>query len=362
MLTVERATKLCSLGSTSDGYSYAATKLIANSQQLSGGGLDVLVALPHLVHVDVASNALSTLAGLELLPCLASLIASDNRLTDVLDFPAPAASRSLLRLADLRRNQITGAVRMADHDSTGRSRGLDAHTALETLLLDGNEIETLSGFAGLASLTTLSLSKTELTSDQTGNNDAVLPPSLTALDLSHCRRLIALPPALRKLERLRSLSLEGSPLDVDIGLGVCATAGVVVWGFDQVQPRVHQAYRWHVIRLLPRVLTLDGEPVTAAERAHAAAIEGGAPSVDDIAEETLARRRGLRTLAAAPLAPEAAEPRETCEVVGRPVGDTSADLSPRRTPATRDGAPPRAPRDRDTPHVVAGEGKARSFA
>lgn len=128
MLDANRAAKLCTLGPSADGFSFAATKLLASSQGLSGsGGLHELAAFKNLTHVDVASNKLTTLAGLERLPHLASLIAADNTLVTLLDFPA-SSSGSCLRLADFRKNRIST---VASPLVMGRCCGISAHTQLE---------------------------------------------------------------------------------------------------------------------------------------------------------------------------------------------------------------------------------------
>lgn len=295
MLNAERAAKLCTIGPSADGFSFAATKLFASSQGLVGG-LDALASLQHLTHVEIGSNRLTTLSGLEHLPNLASLVAAENRLEVLLDFSAPSPNGSRLRLADLSRNRI---ATLAPHlDAAGRACGIEAHTHLEVLQLNENAIQSLGRFAALHSLHTLSLSRNEVQNQEGATIGGMFPAGLTCLDLSHNRHLSAVPPSLEVLGSLRSLSLEGCPIDgVELGHGLRATSGIVVWGNDEVEERVHRAYRWHVLQCVPHIHTLDGLAVTSDERAHAAALTSGAggdASIDDVAAEVLRRRRKMR--------------------------------------------------------------------
>ena len=301
-LTVERATSMCTMGTCADGFTLAANKLLASRQRLCGG-LYSLKAFPHLLTVDLSSNRLTTLAGLEVLPNLASLVASNNRIQHCLDFPAPdTIAGSRLRLADLSNNSITS---LQCPDAEGTKRGIHAHPQVETLRLDNNRFTSLAGFASLESLGTLSLSGNDIQNQADATIGGILPAGLTELDLSHNRHLSEIPAALESLARLRTLALTGCGIEnVVLGHGVCATSGIVFWGHDDVQPQVHQAYRWHVAKLLPHVFTLDGAAITTKERAYAATltlVERGSvcggrsdAGLEDVAEEVLQRRREIR--------------------------------------------------------------------
>lgn len=293
MLTEEQWVSHSTVGLTADGLNYAPTKLFASGQNIIGP-LDNLMRLQTLTHVDLSRNMLGSLVGLESLPCLATLIASDNLLTEVLDFFAPSTG-SRLRTADLCRNKITGSLVELDHDGSEVLRGgMAAHPLVQSLLLEGNRITSVRGFDVLEELTCLSLRENDLRDESDSETPLILPSGLTSLDLSHNRGIIALPmDLLASLSALRSLCIEGCALDVDIGGGVHASS-VVVWGREEVEPRVQQAVRWHVARCLPRLERLNGVLITSHERANAAALEARCFHHDAVADEVLRRRRRMR--------------------------------------------------------------------
>jgi len=152
------------------------------------------------------------------------------------------------------------------------------------MLLDGNALASLEGIGVFRALHTLSCASNQLhDATPTGclerlrvlrmrSNDlddagiARLPTGLAELDLAE-NRLSQLRTLLHTLrdggERLRQLRLlPGNTWDVDIGLGVVVTA-VVVWGFDDLDPKVVSAYRANVQRALPWLAELDGEVLSS---------------------------------------------------------------------------------------------------
>ena len=151
-LTTALATMLASRSgvmATADGMGWACCRLRACGLRLAGS-LDALAALAALTNVDLSDNRLTSLAGLEALPQLSTLTCRENMLSGVLDFPAAGTAAaaggvsapSSLRHADLRDNRIAGAISLPV-DASGRRVGVEAHTRLETLLLDNNQLRSL---------------------------------------------------------------------------------------------------------------------------------------------------------------------------------------------------------------------------
>lgn len=245
-LTAELAISCaCDMKPTALGLSWAHARLEASSMRLTGSLAAGLSGFEHLTAVNLSDNRLSSLRGLEALPMLSTLEAHTNRLLGVLDFAAPA-SGSRLRHANLRNNAITGAVSLPA-DTAERPVGVDAHTWLEVLLVDHNQIRSLRGIAAVPHLRTFSAisnqlqdtagidALTRLTSlDLTANGLTVCHEignlvSLRSLRLS-LNRLLAMPD-LRRLPRLATLELAHNALpSLDdlasaIGSGASPTLG-----------------------------------------------------------------------------------------------------------------------------------------
>ena len=275
---------------------------------LSGSLAAGLSQLPQLTSVDISDNRLLTLEGLETLPRLSSLICRGNRLQGVLDYPAPAVQGgSLLRHADLRHNLISGAVSLPP-DSLGRPIGVDAHGALETLLLDGNKLRSLRGIEAVTQLTSFSAASNQL-QDTAGGGALV---RLTSLDLSdnglkscdemgsmRALRTALLPsnrltrlPDLDALPFLNTLDLEGNALPSlealtrSIGGGksrilklsplrtLTVRGNPLLTGRDDV--------RLELLHQLPNLGMLDGTPAQPDERVFARNMHGA--DSDELAE------------------------------------------------------------------------------
>lgn len=272
MLTPERAASLAEIGATASG-SVACTRLLASSVGFATGLLN-LQSMPFLTSVDISHNRLVSLDGLGVLHQLSRLDASHNRLQAVLDFAVASRAGSGLRFADLHANEIIGAIGMAaddnacdDASSTASTvlLGVTAHPRLETLQLDENALTSTRGADALPALITLSLRSNGLEEVE------VLPPRIRSLDLSE-NRLSEVPRSVIHCATLRTLWLAGNPIDVHIGHGTYATAGTVVWGRDQPEPQVQEALRFHVMRAMPSLRTLDGTPVTSTQKVTAVAM------------------------------------------------------------------------------------------
>ena len=288
------------LGPSADATSFAFRSMDVSSRCLTGGLFCLESCLPHLISVDISLNRLSTLDGFEALPALSTLVARGNRLTSVLDYPAPRACRSRLRRADLRDNLIVGAVR-ADQRARLRLRttggcsarctatisqdscGLTAHRQVEHLRLDSNQLSSLDGVEDAAELRVLTVSGNALcgvrsvralgrlcgepcrahspltTLDLSGNQIDDLPPlqapCLTHLALAH-NRLDSIDRLLRCLGAavhiLQTLSLTANPLSVHLGHGVYVGSPHVADDESRL------AYRMYVARRLPALQLLDG--------------------------------------------------------------------------------------------------------
>jgi Leucine-rich repeat (LRR) protein len=243
------------LAPSADGSSFCYTRLDARKRLLGdagGGFFESLRKVPHLTFVDLSSNSLCTLQGLRVLPRLSTLLARDNRLTVALDFPPPEDCR--LRHVDLRDNLITSLAPWT----------LGNHTTIETLLLDGNQLRSLTGIEGLRELRELRVASNELRDA----SSMIHLPRLHTLDMQ-ANRLDDLRMLLHwagSLVALRDLALEGNPFDVEVGEGVFAST-VCCWGYDDVETHVHAAYCRTVKDSLPKLATLDGVSTRSDGRA-----------------------------------------------------------------------------------------------
>ena len=151
-LTADRAAAYASaIGSSDGGRTFGFTRLCAHEQGLGGEiVVSAMATLTSLTHVDLSSNRLISLAGLEALPALSTLLASHNRLETALDFAAPA-SGSRLRVADLSACEINAF-----------SHHAASHPLLEEMLLDGNALASLEGIGVFRALHTLSCASNQL--------------------------------------------------------------------------------------------------------------------------------------------------------------------------------------------------------
>eukprot|EP00900_Chrysochromulina_parva_P016450 jgi/Chrpa1/24806/Chrysochromulina_OHIO_Genome00004506-RA len=214
------------VGASANGMHVVCPRLVATGHKLAGSLRTALRGLPHLTAVDLSDNRLTSLAGLEALPLLNSLVCRNNRLMGVLDYRAPALG-SRLSSADLRDNAIAGAVSLPP-DAEGHAVGIEVHTQLETLLLDGNRLRSLRGVGAARRLRTFSAARNSI-QDTSGLGPLT---HLRALDLSanqlhacseltelctlrtlalHRNRLAALPD-LTGLIELHSLTLASNQL------------------------------------------------------------------------------------------------------------------------------------------------------
>lgn len=277
-LPLARSLTVAVLGPSADGLSFAHTTLAAHSQALTGG-FECLQGLPQLTSVDVSFNLLTTLEGLEHLPYLCTIRARGNRLTSVLDFAAPP-SGSQLRRADLCHNWLsTWSCAGAADGSPSKPIGTAAHSKLDELLVDENQLTTLEGVASLGGLRLLSAAHNRLedraliplsgsqllaTLNLSHNQLSALPNlahvPLTHVDLSH-NRLEDVHNVVEALgastSRIRSLSLDGNePLLVQLNHQVFA---YVPHAADIQTLRL---YRSALARTLPALQVLDGIPLS----------------------------------------------------------------------------------------------------
>lgn len=162
--TAELARELAlesSISTTANGLQVACPRLVATGRRLAGSLAQTLGSLPHLTALDLSHNHLHSLIGLEALPSLHKLACRSNRLLGALDYPAPSTG-SRLRDADLRDNLIAGAVSLPPDMEGGRAVGVDAHSGVESLLLDGNRLRSLRGVSAARRLRTFSAARNAL--------------------------------------------------------------------------------------------------------------------------------------------------------------------------------------------------------
>ena len=251
------------LAPTADGLGFAHTKLDATNMRLAGS-LTKLRALNQLRIVDLSDNRLLSLEGLEHLPRLSVLLCRRNRLTGVLDFPAPPGlvrgATSCLRHADLRGNAISGAVSLPAL-SDGRPVGVEAHAALEVLLLDDNQLRSLRGLESAARLTQLSACRNQLI-DTAGIHTLT---NLVTLDLSE--NLLESCDELGVLVSLRDLHLQTNRLAAVPDLSRLPDLNLVELAHNQLPSAEALAAAIgngasKLMGVSPiRTLTLDGNPL-----------------------------------------------------------------------------------------------------
>ena len=281
---------------TADGLGFAHTRCDASGLRL-GGSLVGVGCLRHLRTLDLSDNRLISLAGLEELPALATLVCKRNRLLTVLDFPAaPGLAGSSLRHADLRGNAISGAVSMPPESSNGgRPLGVQAHAKLEALLLDENQLRSLRGLAAVPQLTLLSAASNQLI-DTAGAGGLLKLESVDLTDnsLTSCDELATLTavrtlrlggnqldhvPDLSALRQLRTLDLSNNQLmslealATAIGHGASSRLGtsplrtLTLLG----NPLEHDRpdLRLDLLHLLPELTQFDGVDTTCEEHVFA---------------------------------------------------------------------------------------------
>ncbi|OWZ15761.1 hypothetical protein PHMEG_00010541 [Phytophthora megakarya] len=189
--------------------------------------IDAIRAFPHIQHLICSQNELQTLSPLQYIPLLLTLDASNNNLTEVLDFVVPKCCPgnawadgarwigSLLRKANLDKNQI---AQMPRHELAL------THPFLLELRLAHNEIAEISGVSQLHFLRVLDLSHNRLTSMQGLVNSEDSPRGLQALEtllLSH-NQLTTIDSNVALLSRLTQLGVAHNQLRTLSNLGVRA--------------------------------------------------------------------------------------------------------------------------------------------
>lgn len=256
------------------GSSFAYRQMDASGRSLRT--LSALAQYPHLTSLDLSHNKLRSIAAVGALTRLVSLSVAHNLLVTV-DLPAAPSLRRL----DARCN----AVRHVD------GLGQRAH-ALEELILDGNNLSSLSGLSGLCQLRTLSAGRNRLSEV---SELATAAPLLARLDLSRNRledvaclasmaalttaRLahnrISQLPVLSRLRRLAELDvshnelaslaalrdgLTGSPSLRRLAVEANPFSGVDASG---------EGMRLELLWLFPSLSELEGSPVEAVEKVRA---------------------------------------------------------------------------------------------
>jgi len=258
------------------GGGYAFTKLDCSEKELTNLGnkienyeqmrhitlssnriadLAPLVKLPHLLTLQVDSNAVTSLACLAAegvtLPWLQRISLSGNKLTSL----PPLAALERLRFANFSSNEITSLEEFGDHP------------ALEELDLQGNQLTTLKGMGALEKLNKLWLKGNQLESLEGLN-----VPALTMLDLGGNK--------LAKLEGIGGaaacveLDLSGNQLSMEnpnmpelrhLGQELKKMRSIKIEG-NATDP-----LRNEILICAPQVKEIDGEPVTQEDKDNAKA-------------------------------------------------------------------------------------------
>ncbi|DBA02820.1 TPA: hypothetical protein N0F65_006610 [Lagenidium giganteum] len=285
--------------------------MIYTTARLSALRISDLAALAefhHLQHVHADQNALHTLAPLADLPMLLSIDASNNQLTEVLDYEVAKCTPSNAWVGGGR--WIGSLLRRAclDHNRITRIRSLDAsHPFLQELHLAHNRIHDLSGVQHLRFLRVLDLSHNDLVSTEG------LVPSMFESGDDAGLGLVALEKLLLAHNRLESINKVAylprlSHLDVSYNclqkldrLSPCARLQVLHASHNNIsdinelnyliplsvlqQLSLHDNpvvtnelsstfYRARVLRRLPQLAQLDKDMCSAKEKVKAMCMHG----------------------------------------------------------------------------------------
>eukprot|EP00644_Phytophthora_capsici_P016159 jgi/Phyca11/115195/e_gw1.28.399.1 len=278
----------------------------ASLASLSLTDLEAIREFPHIQHLICRQNQIQSLSPLQHLPLLLTLDATENHLTEVLDFEVPKCCPgnawvdgarwigSLLRKATLDKNQITCMprhelanthpflleLRLA-HNCIDEISGVSQLRFLRLLDLSYNRLTSMSGLVGkehsscgLQALETLILSHNQLVDIDSG---VTLLPRLTRLDVAHNK--LATLSSLGDCVRLQQLQLAHNNI-VDINeLNALASLRYLgqlsLNGNPLVEAQVSCVfYRARVLRRLSQLAKLDNEQVTFKEKVKALAMHG----------------------------------------------------------------------------------------
>ncbi|KAK3250534.1 hypothetical protein CYMTET_40093 [Cymbomonas tetramitiformis] len=214
--SAEIASCLSHLGKTADGLRQAYLTM-----ETHGTGListDVFTKYPQLQTIDISSNCVEDMKSLGKIPYLTSLNACKNRLKEALDIhPATPC----LRYANLSANFIKSI------------RDLTPFKSLQTLILDHNDVSSITGLEKLCTLRVLSLNNNVLESCEDNK-------ILSLEELVYVRRL----------KMLKILNVHNNPM-TNINCD-----------------------RLHTLCILPRLVTLNEKDVDRKEKIHAANLHG----------------------------------------------------------------------------------------
>ncbi|POM73930.1 Protein phosphatases PP1 regulatory subunit sds22 [Phytophthora palmivora] len=268
--------------------------------------IDAIREFPHIQHLKCDQNELQTLSPLQHIPLLLTLDASNNNLTEVLDFEVPKCCPgnawvdgarwigSLLRKAILDKNRIVHMphhelanthpflleLRLA-HNGIVEISGVRQLRFLRVLDLSHNHLTSMKGLVGdgdssrgLQALETLLLSHNELT---TIDSSLALLPRLKHLDVAH-NQLKTLG-NLRDCVRLQRLELAHNYVadinELNCLAGLRYLGHLSLHGCPLVEAQVSRVfYRARVLRRLLQLDKLDDEQVTSKEKVKALVMHG----------------------------------------------------------------------------------------
>ncbi|KAK3250533.1 hypothetical protein CYMTET_40093 [Cymbomonas tetramitiformis] len=249
------------------------------TMETHGTGListDVFTKYPQLQTIDISSNCVEDMKSLGKIPYLTSLNACKNRLKEALDIhPATPC----LRYANLSANFIKSI------------RDLTPFKSLQTLILDHNDVSSITGLEKLCTLRVLSLNNNVLESceglaklpclhELHLNHNAI--PSLEPLAPLHTlRKLVVRENLLTHLRGIDSLTML-SELDVSDNKILSLEELVYVRRLKMLKIlNVHNnpmtninCDRLHTLCILPRLVTLNEKDVDRKEKIHAANLHG----------------------------------------------------------------------------------------
>lgn len=251
---------------------YAYLKL--DLESLSLESICGIEKFPHLQHVNLAKNKLTSLKPLSSLKHLLTLNVSENQLSSLQTLPSPAnllyinlSSNQLKSIGNLSTNQYLQRLNL-NNNLISEISGIEQLPNLQYLSLSSNKIVRVSGIP--ASLHSLDLSKNEIRKIGTGFSKLSL---LKILDLSYNK--ISSLKGTEDLESLMMLNLKGNlmrkiiTLDHVAGLALLSEIDLsenLVCGKDH--------YRLRIAYKLPQLRKLDSENVTAEEKIKAENLYG----------------------------------------------------------------------------------------
>lgn len=142
---------------------YTYLELDLSKKKLSG--TDICGSFPHVIYLNISNNDITSLEYLSALSCIVQLDASNNKLTECLDFiPRHCTEKTPTSSGHTEIGSMLTMVDLSDNDIAHIGSQLKNHPFIECLFLGGNRISKISGMKELKFLRVLDLSRNMISS------------------------------------------------------------------------------------------------------------------------------------------------------------------------------------------------------